>query len=144
MSQKLLQILIGTIAVLLWLWLGWNVGNGEPEIRHQQSDLFIGGFANPIMREFEVLAVVTQYNPVEAQCDSTPDITASGKKVKEGFIACPIWLDFGDLVEIEGDVYQCEDRMAKKYRKQWRFDILSFDLREAVEFGVQEKKVKIY
>ena len=90
-----------------------------------------------------VEATITKYNPVPAQCDSTPDITASGKKVREGIIACPEWLPFGTKVEIKGKTYTCEDRMAERYRHQWRFDILTFDEREAKKWGAKKMRVKI-
>lgn len=104
------------------------------------------GVASPIYLnlKIQVLATITAYNPVEWQTDSTPQITASGKIVEKGYIACPSWLPFGTLVEIEGNFYECQDRMSPKYWNEWRFDILFFDLNEAKKFGIQKQEVKIY
>ena len=145
LKEFILLTLICLIVILLWCWLVYNVGfRSEEKQVYQVSDLFVKGSNNPRIMKFQVMAVITQYNPTEAQCDSTPEITASGKKVREGFIACPSKLDFGDIVEIDGKRYICEDRMNSRYQDEWRFDILNFSLEEAREFGVQRKKVKIY
>ena len=45
----------------------------------------------------QVVAVVSAYNNLPEQTDSTPDIMASGNRVYEGAIACPIWLPFGTI-----------------------------------------------
>ena len=93
-------------------------------------------------REYEMDAVITEYNPVAAQCDDTPDITASNKKVEEGMIANNC-LPFGTLVGWEGRMFVVEDRMNGKHGCE-RFDILSFDIQEAISFGVKNGSVKIY
>ena len=92
--------------------------------------------------ELKIYATITAYNPTEAQCDNTPDIMASGARVYEGAIACPRELAFGTQVEIDGIIYTCEDRTAKRYNG--RYDILMFDYQEAIEWGRQEKEVLIY
>ena len=92
--------------------------------------------------ELKVYAVITAYNPTEAQCDSTPDIMASGRRVYSGAIACPRELAFGTNVEIDGIVYTCEDRTAKRY--DGRYDILMFSYEDAIAFGKQTKEVEIY
>ena len=88
---------------------------------------------------------VTAYSSTVDQCDDTPFITASGKRVGYGIIACPRHFPFGTKVLIEDKVYTCEDRMHQDYVN--RFDIW-FDSREsALEFGKQIleiKKVIIY
>jgi len=91
-----------------------------------------------------ILAVVTAYNPVPEQTDDTPHITASGERVREGIVACPVWLEFGTIIEIDGKLYECQDRMHPKYWYQARFDILMWDYWEAKKWGKQIKVVKIY
>jgi len=95
-----------------------------------------------LMTEHTITATITAYNPVEEQCDSTPLITASGKTVREGYIACPAWLPFGTDVFIDGKKYTCEDRMSKKHPN--RFDIMMWDYEEAIEFGKQIKEIIYY
>ena len=106
-----------------------------------QGNSFVA-ISNVCYPELKVYATITAYNPTEAQCDSTPDIMASGARVYEGAIACPRELAFGTSVEIDGVIYTCEDRTAKKYNG--RYDILMFSYEEAIEWGRQEKEVLIY
>jgi len=68
---------------------------------------------------------------------------ASGKKVYPGAAACPEFLEFGTKVEIEGKIYTCEDRMHKRYRDKWYFDIWMPEKAYAYEFGRQLLEVKI-
>ena len=78
--------------------------------------------------------------PVSSQTDSTPLITASGKRVRIGMIALSRDLEkefgfhFGDKVILKRfGSYVFEDRMAKKWKR--RVDILLYD--HAKEFGVR-------
>lgn len=90
----------------------------------------------------EVNAVISKYNPVKEQTDSTPDINAMGKKVKNGDIANNC-LDFGTKVEIDGYTYTVVDRMNKRYDCT-HFDVLSFNYKEAISYGRKTKTIKIY
>jgi len=89
-----------------------------------------------------VPVVVTAYNPILAQTDSTPQITASNKQVKPGIVALSRDLEkelgfkFGDTVVIEGiGRFVFEDRMNKRWTR--RVDILMLSIKAAGEFGVQ-------
>ena len=85
--------------------------------------------------------VVTMYQPVERQTDSTPNILADGTRIRTQdasnykFIAVSRnlltrhggWLDYGDFVFLKGTegkdgVYQVRDTMNKRYVN--RIDIL--------------------
>jgi hypothetical protein len=70
-----------------------------------------------------VRAHVTGYNTVPGQTDSTPCIAASGANIcgRRDVVACPRSISLGTVVEIRGETYVCEDRLAKKYDS--RFDI---------------------
>jgi hypothetical protein len=70
-----------------------------------------------------VRAHVTGYNTVSGQTDSTPCIAASGANIcgRRDVVACPRRISLGTVVEIRGETYVCEDRLAKKYDA--RFDI---------------------
>ncbi len=92
----------------------------------------------------QVLGVVTAYNNLEWQTDDSPNIMASGKRVFEGAIACPEWLDFGTQVRVKEKIFVCEDRMAKRFRQGNYFDIFMFSLQEAKEFGRQKMEITIY
>lgn len=85
---------------------------------------------------------VTAYNPIVTQTDSTPQITASNKRVNPGIVALSRDLEeefgfqFGDTVVIEGHgSFVFEDRMNKRWTR--RMDILMLSIKAAEEFGVQ-------
>jgi 3D (Asp-Asp-Asp) domain-containing protein len=90
----------------------------------------------------EITATITQYTPRPEETDSTPFITASGKRVEEGIVANNC-LEFGTLVEIENEFYMVEDRMNKRFGCN-HFDIFAFSLEEALKFGKQTLSVTIY
>jgi hypothetical protein len=71
----------------------------------------------------EMRAFVTGYNTVPGQTDSDPCTAASGANIcgRRDAIACPRKIGLGTVVEINGNTYVCEDRLAKKFDK--RFDI---------------------
>lgn len=86
--------------------------------------------------------VVTAYNPVASQTDSTPEITASNKRVRPGMVALSRDLEeefgfkFGDPVFIVGlGFFVFEDRMHKRWAR--RVDILMPSRRDAKKFGVK-------
>ena len=89
-----------------------------------------------------ILAEVSAYNPLPEQTDDSPFIMASGKRVYESAIACPRWLELNTIVEIFDKKYTCEDRMNIRYENH--FDIMMWDYQDAMDFGRQILKVKIY
>ena len=81
------------------------------------------------------VVTATAYNSMESQCDSTPWITASGTRCKEGVIAAN-FLPFGTKVLIEGfpnQVFVVEDRMNRRYK--YRIDIWMRYYKDAIKFG---------
>jgi 3D (Asp-Asp-Asp) domain-containing protein len=86
--------------------------------------------------------VVTAYDPIESQTDSTPHLTASNKLVRPGIVALSRDLEeefgftFGDTVVIQGiGFFVFEDRMHKRWAR--RVDILMPSRKAAKEFGVK-------
>lgn len=94
----------------------------------------------PKIRE-EVVAEITAYTASVDETDDTPNITASGKVVGPGMVACPYKYKFGTRVMILGKIYTCEDRMSRKYPD--RFDIFVGSKQEAYNFGIKTLTVKI-
>jgi 3D (Asp-Asp-Asp) domain-containing protein len=95
-----------------------------------------------------VPVVVTAYNPVTSQTDSTPQITASNKRVKPGIVALSRDIEeefgfkFGDTVVIEGyGSFAFEDRMNKRWTR--RVDILMYSREAAGKFGVQSSHLMV-
>src|SRR5262249_5731564 len=86
-------------------------------------------------------ATVTAYSSTRRQTSSHPKITASGKHVRDGFIACPRKFPFGTKVTIDGRVYKCQDRLNLKYDS--RFDIWKPNTKAARIFGKRELPVVV-
>jgi 3D (Asp-Asp-Asp) domain-containing protein len=104
------------------------------------ESLFLYPVKSPVM-ERPVIAIVTAYNSEVKQTDSSPTVTASGKLVGKGVIACPRNLPFRTEVIILGQIYTCQDRMALK--NDGKFDIWMSSRQEALKFGRQKLEVKI-
>lgn len=90
-----------------------------------------------------LMVTVTAYTPSVEECDSTPTITASNKKVQVGYIALSRDLEkrfnfkFGDKLFLIGQGYlEFQDRM--HYRKRRQIDIFMWSKIEALEFGRQK------
>jgi 3D (Asp-Asp-Asp) domain-containing protein len=131
---------------MLFLVVASQLGAGEiTPIREQNTLPMIGQNSflpiEAIITE-EITATITQYTPRPEETDSTPFITASGKRVEEGMIANNC-LEFGTIVEIENEFYVVEDRMNKRFGCN-HFDILVFDLGKAIEFGKRNTTVTVY
>lgn len=93
-------------------------------------------------------AKVTAYSSSRKQTDKTPFITASGVRVRDGIVACPITLKFGTRVRIMGKVYVCEDRTAKRFGGKdssghYRFDIWKSSHSAAKEHGIKRITVEV-
>ena len=82
----------------------------------------------------------TAYNSDPNQTDSTPDITASGTKTRDGIIAAN-FLPIGTLVrlpDLYGDkVFVVEDRMNARYTS--RIDVWMENHADAIKFGLKNK-----
>ena len=94
---------------------------------------------NPIVETR--IATITGYSSEESQTDSTPFLTASQTKVRDGVIACPRDLEFGVKVIIDGKEFICEDRMNIRHTN--RFDIWFESTQKALKWGNQIKLIEI-
>ena len=93
--------------------------------------------------QYSVLASISGYNATVEQCDSTPFIMASGKRVYEGAIANNC-LEFGTNVKIGEDWYVVEDRMNKRYNDCRYFDIFFWSEEEAKQWGRRTIKIEVH
>ena len=91
-----------------------------------------------------VLSVVSAYNSLEWQTDSTPCIGAGGYICDRDNVVANNCLELGTLVEINGKVYEVYDRMNKKYSCNYYDIYMGMDLQGAKEFGRQTLEVIIY
>src|SRR3990167_2657477 len=94
------------------------------------------------------LWLITAYCSCKRCCGKSDGITASGKKVRFGYIALN-WLPFYTKVEIEGlGIFTVMDRGAKSLFGSKKNPIEHIDIyltthKEALKFGKQYRKVKI-
>ncbi len=88
-----------------------------------------------------IIATVTAYSSTRGQTDRYPTITASGRHVRNGFVACPRRYPFGTRVRIAGRIYRCEDRLNAKFDD--RFDIWKPNSAAARSFGKRELEVEV-
>lgn len=92
------------------------------------------------------MLTVTAYSPAVGQTDSTPFITASNRRVRDGIIAVSRDLyskgwEFGRHVYVKGmGVFTIEDLMHSRKRNQ--VDIFMFDTHRALQFG--RRKMRVY
>lgn len=91
-----------------------------------------------------VVAPVTAYSSTPDQTDSTPFITASGTRVRDGVVAAN-FLPIGTKVRmptVYGDkIFIVEDRMNSRYWQ--RLDIWMETRQEALQFGVRTLPIEI-
>jgi 3D (Asp-Asp-Asp) domain-containing protein len=80
-------------------------------------------------------AEVTAYSSSPDETWGDPFITASGREVHDGSMACPRRFSFGTRFRIGSRVYTCWDRLHPRF--DYRFDIWMPSKQEALEFGRQ-------
>ncbi|MDO8443181.1 MAG: hypothetical protein Q7S81_02920 [bacterium] len=94
------------------------------------------------MNQIEV--ELTAYSSTKDQTDSTPFISASGKRVYDGMVAAN-FLPFGTKIKIPelfGDkIFTVDDRMNRRYQN--RVDIWFADRTSAINFGIKNSVIEI-
>lgn len=97
----------------------------------------------PVVR-YSSWVLTTAYSSTIDQTDSTPFITASGTRVRDGVIACN-FLRFGTRVrfpQLYGDkIFVVEDRMARK--NDHKIDIWFASRDQAKQFGIKQIKIEV-
>ena len=78
-------------------------------------------------------AEVTAYSSSPDETWGDPFITASGREVFDGLVACPRRFPFGTRFRIGSRIYACWDRLHERY--DHRFDIWKPSEQEALQFG---------
>ena len=139
--------------MILSFWVGRIVRDNEikDEMRYDFGALFVGKYHSIFTPDIQVLgtligkdtimATITAYSSTVEQTDDTPFITASGERVREGIIANNC-LSFGELIEIDGEIFEVQDRMSKRYGCEY-FDIWMENKELAINWGRQEKEIII-
>ena len=134
--------LILFISASIWKWSKSSLDSptelkADALIIYQENSLA----SNSQFREEIVYAKVSAYNSTPEQTDSTPFITANGERVERGGIACPTYLEFGTLVLIDEELYNCNDRTHPK--NDGTFDMWMETRIEAVTWGVPIKQITL-
>lgn len=96
-------------------------------------------YLEPEIPEFH--ATVTAYSSSPDETWGDPFITASGRRVFDGLVACPRALPFGTQVRIGDRTYHCYDRLHRKYDD--RFDIWMSSKNAALAFGKRTLVVEV-
>ena len=78
---------------------------------------------------------VTAYSSSPDETWGDPFITASGRRVHDGLVACPRAYPFGTRFRISSRIYTCWDRLHVRF--DHRFDIWKPSKQEALQFGKQ-------
>jgi 3D (Asp-Asp-Asp) domain-containing protein len=86
-------------------------------------------------------AVVTAYSSSPDETWGDPWITASGRPVADGVVACPRRIPFGTQFRIGRQVYTCWDRLHRRF--DHRFDVWKPTKQEALEFGLQQLPIEV-
>jgi 3D (Asp-Asp-Asp) domain-containing protein len=98
----------------------------------------------PAWQTYEITSYTSGYESTQKhEGDAGYGITASGTKATEGVtVACPQDLPFGTTVDIEGiGERTCLDRGGDINGRH--IDLYVNDVKRALDFGVQERKVEI-
>lgn len=89
-------------------------------------------------------AIITAYSSTPDQTDSSPFITASGTRVRDGIVASN-WLPLGAKIRLprlyEDKIFVVEDRMALK--NSHKIDIWFPEREQALQFGIKWTEVEI-
>ena len=86
-------------------------------------------------------AEVTAYSSSPDETWGDPFITASGRRVADGIVACPRRYPFGTQFRIGPEVYTCWDRLHPRF--DHRFDIWKPSKEEALTFGLRRIEVEV-
>ena len=141
MNKQKLKALFSILIYVVFLICGREcLKVSEPSVGSNlvSQNLFLRAntlFYYEYLGEYEVSA----YSSEESQTDDTPFLTASQTQVRDGVIACPRDVEFGERRLIDDKAYSCEDVMNKRYKRN--LDIWFATRSEALEYGRQIKKV---
>lgn len=97
--------------------------------------LALSSYAGADIESEEMTGIFTAYTATISQTDSTPTITASNQRVRQGIVANNC-LPFGTKIKVNHRVFEVQDRMNKRYGCD-TFDIYMLDYADAIDFGRQ-------
>jgi 3D (Asp-Asp-Asp) domain-containing protein len=89
----------------------------------------------------EKTGIFTEYTATVSQTDSTPTITASNQRIREGIVANNC-LPFGTRIKVNDNIYVIQDRMNERYGCE-DFDIYVRKYSQARHFGRRRLKYEV-
>jgi 3D (Asp-Asp-Asp) domain-containing protein len=89
----------------------------------------------------EKTGIFTEYTATVSQTDSTPTITASNQRIREGIVANNC-LPFGTRIRVNNNTYVIQDRMNQRYGCE-DFDIYVKKYSQARHFGRRALKYEV-
>lgn len=155
--DNIIKAILVAISVITWAFVGWSIYQGiiyqpktinAPKTRIERNYAILEGNSlkpyvspNNDFTGTKIVRVVTAYNPVKSQTDSTPCIAASGLNICETNkkIFASNEFEFGQKIVIDGVIWECQDRMNLRYNH--RIDLLMYDYEQAKEWGKQIKEI---
>jgi 3D (Asp-Asp-Asp) domain-containing protein len=137
---------VAALLLFCYAHLGWREPYTEPATPAAEQERRSENVSSAKDRSTVVTA--TAYSPTVEECDETPFITASGRRVRPGIIALSrdiereFGVKFGDVLYLEGlGYYEFQDRMHWRWKR--RVDIFLPTPEGARHFGLI-RNVKIY
>lgn len=113
-------------------------------LRVSQDSLLQAKSPKPLESAPIFLMYVTAYSSSADETDSTPDVTASGTRVRDGVVASNLF-SFGTRIRIPGlfgnKIFLVEDRMSQRFGN--RIDVWMPSKGKALRFGKQMAEVKL-
>lgn len=139
---------INGIALLMLVNMGTGLGasidEGGPLEEHAIAITSVAKTGAMHSGKSRLQAIITAYSSDEDQTDSTPFITASGERVRDGIVAAN-FLPFGTKIKIPklfGEkIFVVKDRMAKRFGD--RVDVWVHDRVAAKRIGVQKAEIVV-
>jgi 3D (Asp-Asp-Asp) domain-containing protein len=143
----ILMAIICVIAIILYLKSEQTTNNNV--IEETKPVIINIAFNDKNLKIIKKNIDISAYSPRVCETDSTPNITANNKNVREGIIAVSRDIfnlcggEFGGVVVIPSLdlVLVIDDLMNERWK--WRGDIFFFSTEKAIKFGLK-KNVEVY
>ncbi len=142
-SHPAYLILLSIMFLLIGFTIGFGIADDKP--CETVNDFIMVEAPNLSLLPKEITyGVVSAYNSMIEQTDSTPCIGAGGYICGRDDVVANNGLPLGTWVQIEGKYYQVMDRMNARYSENHYDIFMDKDLQKAKEFGRQNLEVIIY
>ena len=133
------------LIAIMFFFIGLTIGfNKNCEVSEYNDFIMVEAPNLSLMPKEKTLGVISAYNSLEGQTDSTPCVGAGGYICGRDDVVANNCLALGTIVEIDGKFYEVKDKMNSRYGCEYYDIFMDKDLQKAKEFGRQELEVIIY